>query len=87
MGGVVGDALGGHVVDEIDWDPTEDMFQIGKSVNDTMFLSYTKVKEPDDGENQNQITLEWLILNRVYAEFITGDANNSQVTLYYRWIF
>lgn len=87
MGGVVGDALGGHVVDEIDWDPSEDMFQIGKSLNDTMFLSYTKIKEPDEGENQNQITLEWLILNRVYMEFITGDANNSQVTLYYRWIF
>ena len=87
MGGVVGGALGGQVVDEIDWDPSEDMFQIGKSLNDSMFLSYTKVKEPDEGENQNQITLEWLILNRVYMEFITGDANNSEVTLYYRWIF
>ena len=87
MGGMVGGAIGGNVVDEIDWDPSEGMFQIGKSVNDSMFLSYTQVKEPDDGGNENEITLEWLILNRIYMEFITGDANNSQVTLYYRWIF
>ena len=88
MSGAVGDALGsGQVLDQIDWDPTADLFEIGKSLNDTMFLSYSKVNEPDEGENENEITLEWLILKRVYAEFITGDANNSQVSVYYRWIF
>ena len=44
MGGVVGDALGGQVVDEIDWDPSEDMFQIGKSLNDTMFCLIQRLK-------------------------------------------
>ena len=87
VGSNVGDVLGGSIVDEVDWDPTEGMFRIGKTINDAMFLSYLRDNGAEDDENTNEVTLEWLILNRVYAEFITGDANNTQVTVYYRWLF
>ena len=87
MSGAVGDALGGSVVDNVDWDPTEGMFRVGKTLSDTMFLSYMRNYWAEEGENINEVTLEWLLLQRVYGEFVTGDANNTQATLYYRWIF
>ncbi len=87
MSGAVGDALGGSVVDNVDWDPTEGMFRVGKTLSDTMFLSYMRNYWADEGENINEVTLEWLLLQRVYGEFVTGDANNTQATLYYRWVF
>lgn len=88
MTGMVGDALGGTVVDEVDWDPTDGgVFRVGKTLNDTMFLSYVRNNSAQAGDNQNELTLEWLILQRIYGEFITGDANNTKATLYYRWLF
>ena len=87
MGGAVGDVLSGSVVDNVDWDPTESMFRVGKTLSDTMFLSYMKNYGAEEGENTNEVTLEWLLLQRVYGEFITGDANNTEATVYYRWIF
>lgn len=87
MSGAVGDALGGVVVDNVDWDPTEGMFRVGKTLSDTMFLSYMRNYWAEEGENVNEFTLEWLVLQRVYGELVTGDSNNTQATLYYRWIF
>ena len=88
MTGMVGDALGGTVVDEVDWDPTDGgVFRVGKTLSDTMFLSYVRNNSAQAGDNQNELTLEWLILQRIYGEFITGDANNTKATLYYRWLF
>ena len=87
MGGAVGDVLSGSVVDNVDWDPTESMFRVGKTLSDTMFLSYMKRYGAEEGENNNEVTLEWLVLKRVYVEFVTGDANNTEANVYYRWIF
>ena len=87
MGGVVGDALGGTMVDNVDWDPTEGMFRVGKTLSDTLYLSYMRNYWAEEGENENEITLEWLLLQKVYGELVTGDANNTHATLYYRWIF
>ncbi len=87
MGGAVGDVLSGSVVDNVDWDPTESMFRVGKTLSDTMFLSYMMRYGAEEGENINEVTLEWLLLKRVYGEFITGDANNTEANVYYRWIF
>ena len=87
MSGAVGDAFGGTVVDNLDWDPTEGMFRVGKTLSDTMFLSYMHNYWAEEGENINELTLEWLVLQRIYGEMVTGDANNTQATLYYRWIF
>ena len=87
MGGAVGDVLSGSVVDNVDWDPTESMFRVGKTLSDTMFLSYMMNYGAEEGENMNEVTLEWLLLQRVYGEFVTGDANNTEANLYYRWIF
>lgn len=87
MSGTVGDVLGGSVVDNVDWDPTEGMFRVGKTLSDTMFLSYMRNYGAEEGEHVNEFTLEWLVLKRVYGELITGDSNNTQATLYYRWIF
>jgi hypothetical protein len=87
MGGVVGEALGGTMVDNVDWDPTEGMFRVGKTLSDTLYLSYMRNYWAEEGENENEITLEWLLLQKVYGELVTGDANNTHATLYYRWIF
>ena len=87
MGGAVGDVLSGSVVDNVDWDPTESMFRVGKTLSDTMFLSYMKRYGAEEGENNNEVTLEWLVLKRIYVEFITGDSNNTEANVYYRWIF
>ena len=87
MGGVVGDAFSGSMVDNVDWDPSEGMFRVGKTISNTMFVSFMKNYWAEEGENQNELTLEWLILQRVYGELVTGDGNNTQATLYYRWVF
>ena len=87
MGGAVGDAFGGTMVDNVDWDPTEGMFRVGKTLSDTLYLSYMRNYWAEEGENENEITLEWLLLQKVYGEFVTGDANNTHATVYYRWIF
>ena len=87
MGGAVGDVLSGSVVDNVDWDPTESMFRVGKTLSDTMFLSYMNRYGAEEGENNNEVTLEWLVLKRIYVEFITGDSNNTEANVYYRWIF
>ena len=62
------------------------MFRVGKTLSDTMFLSYMKRYGAEEGENNNEVTLEWLVLKRVYVEFVTGDANNTEANVYYRWI-
>jgi autotransporter translocation and assembly factor TamB len=84
--GSVSSALGGTVVDEVDWDP-ESGVRIGKSISEKLFLVYDRNSNPDDTENINQVTLEWLISRRLYAEFRTGDRAQSAANIYWRRIF
>ena len=84
--GSVSSALGGTVVDEVDWDP-ESGVRIGKSISEKLFLVYDRNNNPDDTENINQVSLEWLISRRLYAEFMTGDRAQSSANIYWRRIF
>jgi autotransporter translocation and assembly factor TamB len=87
IGGTVSRALGGAIVDELDWDPSQGSLRVGKSLGEKLFLTFEKDGTAENDENLNQLTVEWLILNRMYAEFLTGDADVSGAHLYYRWRF
>jgi len=84
--GSVGSALSGTLVDEVDWDPDSGV-RVGKAINDKLFLSYDWNNDPDEGDNYNQVTLEWLISRRAFAEFMTGDEAQSSAELYWRVLF
>jgi autotransporter translocation and assembly factor TamB len=84
--GSVGSALSGTLVDEVDWDPDSGV-RVGKAINDKLFLSYDWNNDPEEGENRNQVTLEWLISRRAFAEFVTGDEAQSSAELYWRVLF
>ena len=83
----IGGAIGGNMVDEVELNPTEGSFKIGKSLSEKLYLVYQKNMQAQEGENFNEFSLEWLIQSRLYAEFIAGDAMVSSADIYYRWIF
>jgi autotransporter translocation and assembly factor TamB len=86
VSGSVGSALSGTLVDEVDWDPTSGI-RVGKAINDRLFLTYDWNNNADENENRNQVTLEWLITRRAFAEFVTGDATESSAEIYWRVLF
>ena len=86
VGGSVSSALGGTVVDQVDWDPDSGI-RIGKALSEKLFLVYDRNSDPEDTENVNQVTLEWLISRRLYAEFMTGDRAQSSADIYFRRTF
>ena len=86
LSGQVTRALGGTFIDEIDWDADSGL-RIGKALSEKLFLAYDRNSNADVNENINQITLEWIISRRMYAEFMTGDMAQSSADLYWRWLF
>ena len=86
LSGQVTRGLGGSIVDEIDWDP-ESGFRVGKALSEKLFVAYDRNTSAEDDENLNQLTLEWLITRRMYAEFMTGDRAQSSADMYWRWLF
>ena len=86
LSGQVSRALGGSLVDEVDWDPDSGV-RVGKAIGDSLFLTYDLNSNPEDDDNINQLTLEWIISPRTYAEFMTGDMAQSSADLYWRWLF
>lgn len=83
--GSVGSALSGTLVDEVDFDTSG--VRVGKAINDRLFLNYDRNLDPEEGENRNQVTLEWIISRRAFAEFMTGDEAQSSAELYWRMLF
>jgi hypothetical protein len=86
LSGQVSRAVGGTIIDEFDWDPDSGV-RIGKALSEKLFLAYDRNSNPEDDENINQLTLEWIISRRMYAQFMTGDMAQSSADLYWRWLF
>ncbi len=86
LSGQVSRAVGGTLIDEFDWDP-ESGVRVGKALSEKLFIAYDRNTNPEDDENINQITLEWIITRRMYAQFMTGDMAQSSADLYWRWLF
>ena len=86
ISGQVSRAVGGTLIDEFDWDPDSGV-RIGKALSEQLFLAYDRNSNPEDDENINQLTLEWIISRRMYAQFMTGDMAQSRADLYWRWLF
>lgn len=86
ISGQVSRAVGGTLIDEFDWDPDSGM-RIGKALSEQLFLAYDRNSNPEDDENINQLTLEWIISRRMYAQFMTGDMAQSSADIYWRWLF
>ena len=87
LSGQVSRAVGsGALVDEFDWDP-DSGWRVGKAINESLFVGLERNSNAEDDENFTQVTLEWLITRRMYAEFMTGDMGQSSADLYWRWLF
>ncbi|NOY24905.1 MAG: hypothetical protein GXP62_03445, partial [Oligoflexia bacterium] len=83
--GSVEQALGASVFDELEIDPSA--VRVGWALSDRLFLRLQRRFEDNGTDNQTQVTLEYLISRRLYAEFTTGDRAVSSASLYWRWRF
>ena len=87
LGGSLTRAIGGNVVDEFSWDPSQGSFRIGKSYKEKLFFSLEKNNKNANESNIYEFSLEWQIMEHMYGEFITGDSNDTSAQLYYQWRF
>ncbi|MCB9777803.1 MAG: translocation/assembly module TamB domain-containing protein [Alphaproteobacteria bacterium] len=79
-------AIGNDLFDQFELDPSGGV-RLGWALNDKLFLRYEIAQTRDEEENVNELTLEYLISRRLYAEFKTGDRGASSINLYWRWRF
>lgn len=80
-------AVGTSVFDELEIDPAG-AIRIGWALSDRAFLrveSRSTTSEVED--NRFEVTLEYLISRRLYAELTTGDRAASSGRIYWRWRF
>ena len=85
--GQVERALGADIVDRLEIDPSTNAVRAGRALSDKVFLTLEVSDLADDESSPVEITLEWLIARRMYAEFVTSGAENSAADLYWRWRF
>ncbi|MCK6505892.1 translocation/assembly module TamB [Myxococcota bacterium] len=80
-------AVGTSVFDELEIDPAG-AIRIGWALSDRAFLRVESRGATSDVEdNRFEVTLEYLISRRLYAELTTGDRAASSANLYWRWRF
>ncbi|MEC8422897.1 MAG: translocation/assembly module TamB domain-containing protein, partial [Myxococcota bacterium] len=78
-------ALGGGTLrTEVDFD--EDSFRVGRPHSDRVFASFELLAQTEQDDGTFEVTLEWLISRRLYAEVAGGDGGNS-ADLFWRWRF
>lgn len=87
LSGQLEQAVGATLFDELRIDPAGAV-QVGWSINSRLFLRLEQrgAALAETG-NRTELTLEYLITRRMYAEFVTGDRAASQAHLYWRWRF
>ncbi len=77
-------ALGGTFKADLSFD--EDSFKVGTPLGDRLFASLELIRDTEEATSGYQVTLEWLITRRMYAELAGGDVGNS-ADLFWRWRF
>lgn len=75
---------GGNLRTEIEFDG--DSFRVGRPLSDRVFASFEYLTQAEEDEGTFEVTLEWLISRRLYAEVAGGDGGNS-ADLFWRWRF
>lgn len=75
---------GGNLRTEIAIDG--DSFRVGRPLSDRVFATFEYLTQSEEDEGTFEVTLEWLISRRLYAEVAGGDGGNS-ADLYWRWRF
>lgn len=85
--GQVERAVGANLLDQFDFDPASGSARVGKALSESLFLSYERRGTAAADENENVVTLEWLVARRVAMEFVTGDRGVSTASLYWRYRF
>lgn len=75
---------GGNLRTEIEFDG--DSFRVGRPLSDRVFASLEFLTQAEEDEGTFEVTLEWLISRRLYAEVAGGDGGNS-ADLFWRWRF
>lgn len=80
----INQALGGAFKGDLSFD--EDSFRVGTPLGDRLFASIELMQASEESAGGYQVTLEWLISRRMYAELAGGDVGNS-ADLYWRWRF
>ena len=80
-------AVGMDMFDSLEIDPNTNAIRVGRQLSDKVSLSAEKSDIGTGVVSPVEITLEWLIAQRMYAEFMTSGAENSAADLYWRWRF
>lgn len=82
-------AGGGFELIEIEAGEELPTFRVGKSIGRRLFLigEWDPAADMEAGENEYQLTLEWLITRQLLGELTTGDQGASTVDLYYKFRF
>jgi len=79
-------AVGTSVFDELQIDPAGAV-RVGWALSSRIFLRLEARSTSDSSANRTEVTLEYLISRRLYAQFVTGDRAASSVDLFWRWRF
>jgi hypothetical protein len=64
----------------------DDAFRVGFPIRDRFFASVEIPQVVEEDDATIEVTLEWLISRRMYAELMGGDAGTS-ADMYWRWRF
>lgn len=87
LSGQLEQAIGATLFDELRIDPAGAV-RVGWSLNSRLFLRLEqRVAAMAQEGNRTELTLEYLITRRMYAEFVTGDRAASSAHLFWRWRF
>jgi len=87
LSGQLEQAIGATLFDELRIDPAGAV-RVGWSLNSRLFLRLEqRAAALAETGNRTELTLEYLITRRMYAEFVTGDRAASRAHLYWRWRF
>jgi hypothetical protein len=78
-------AVGSSFMGQVELD--QDALKVGFPLGEKLFLELQRRSLAEADENVRELRLEWLIMQRMYFEFVSGDRGQGSADLYRRWRF
>ena len=76
-------AVGSLFMGQVELD--QDALKVGFPIGEKAFVELQRRSKAEPGENVMEVRLEWLIMQRMYMEFVSGDHGQGSADVYRRW--
>jgi hypothetical protein len=78
-------AVGSSFMGQVELD--QDALKVGFPIGEKAFIELQRRSKAEPNENVMEVRLEWLIMQKMYMEFVSGDHGQGSADLYRRWRF